>query len=65
LTVTVQANLADARISTATFQRSEVLNLEPPPVADDPDVKWDYPIAYVRVSREAHRQRTESNAAGR
>jgi len=52
--VTVRASLATAEIDKAQTRRPQKgpFKLDPPPVASDKSVNWDYPIVYVRAPRD-------------
>src|SRR5262249_45741521 len=49
--VTVKANLVAAALA-ADGKAAKELNLNPPAIASDSSVKYDYPIVYIRLARQ-------------
>jgi hypothetical protein len=54
------ANLAAAALSSDGKQANGRLNLDPPAIATDKSVKYDYPIVYVRVLRKGYGRAADS-----
>src|SRR5262245_4180144 len=54
------AKLAAAALSSDGKQANGRLNLDPPAIATDKSVKYDYPIVYVRVLRKGYGRAADS-----